>query len=159
MSGMTIQLIGKCLWVVTGLAIAWLAVQMGVGRLDEPGAGMMSAGLGGVIALIGLGGVVNLLMKRALPRETSSQEPWMRGMVVRVAGVVLLLIIYVVLFERIGFLVLTSVLMAILFGGFAGIRWISAIALAVTLSAANYVLFKLALGTQLPAGILAGILG
>ena len=156
MSGMTIQLIGKCLWVAAGLFIAWLAVQMGVGRLDEPGAGMMSAGLGGVIALIGLGGIINLLMKRAraLPQEAGIQEPWTRDMVVRIAGIVLLLTIYVVLFERIGFLVLTSVLMTILFGGFAGIRWIWAIALAVTLATANYALFTLGLGTQLPAGIL-----
>ncbi len=151
---MTIQLIGNCLWIAAGLFIAWLAVQMGVGRLDEPGAGMMSAGLGGVIALIGLGGIINLLMKRALPQDPSTQEPWTRDMLLRIAGIVLLLIIYVVLFERIGFLVLTSVLMAILFGGFAGIRWIWAIPLAVTLAAANYALFTLALGTQLPPGIL-----
>ena len=156
MSGMAIQLIGKCLWIAAGLFIAWLAVQMGVGRLDEPGAGMMSAGLGGVIALIGLGGIVNLLMKRVRvsPQEPSTHEPWTRDMVLRIAGIVLLLTVYVVLFERIGFLVLTSVLMAILFGGLAGIRWIWAIPLAVTLAAANYALFTLGLGTQLPAGIL-----
>ena len=148
---MTIELIGKCLWVAAGLVIAWLAVKMGVGRLDEPGAGMMSAGLGGVIALIGLGGIVNLLIKRA---PALPQEPWTRDMVVRIAGVILLLIIYVVLFERIGFLVLTSVLMTILFGSFGGIRWVWAIPLAVTLAAANYALFTLVLGTQLPAGIL-----
>lgn len=150
MSGMTIELIGKCLWVAAGLVIAWLAVKMGVGRLDEPGAGMMSAGLGGVIALIGLGGIVNLLMKRT---PALLQEPWTRDMVVRIAGVILLLIIYVVLFERVGFPVLTSVLMTILFGGFGGIRWIWAISLAVTLATANYALFTLALGTRLPAGI------
>jgi len=148
---MAIALVAKLCWVGIGLAIAWLAIRAGIGSFGEPGAGMISAGLGGVIALIGLGGIVRLLSKRGAAEPI---EPWTKAMVARIGIVLVLLVAYVALFERVGFLVLTAVLLAILFGFLGGIRWRWAIPLAVVLAASNYALFKLALGTQLAAGIL-----
>ena len=72
----------------------------------------------------------------------------------RIGGVLVLLVVYVALLERVGFVLLTAALMSVLFGAYAGIRWVWAIPLATGLAVANYALFKLALGTQLPAGIL-----
>ncbi len=154
---MAIELISKVLWFVVGLVIVWLAIGMGVGRLDEPGAGMMSVGFGGVIALLGLGGIVHLLIKRRPVQSENPgqpQEPWTRAMLWRIGGVLVLLVVYVALLERVGFVLLTAALMSVLFGAYAGIRWVWAIPLATGLAVANYALFKLALGTQLPAGIL-----
>jgi putative tricarboxylic transport membrane protein len=143
----------KAAWTVAGLAIIWLAWKMGVGRLDEPGPGLMSVGLGALIAAIGLAQLVAGVTKGLSVEVDSKVEPWTRLGVMRVAGVVALLVIYVALFERVGFVVTTFVLLTVLFGALAGIRWLWAVVLAAALTAANYGLFKMLLGTQLPAGI------
>src|SRR5262249_25310006 len=124
---MTVALITKLLWVALGLIIAALAARIGIGTIDEPGAGMMSAGLGLLIAAIGLGGAARLVLggSAQLPAQ-----PWTRDMVVRIGGVVVLLVVYVALFERIGFLVMTFALMSVLLLAFAPLRWPWALTLA-----------------------------
>jgi hypothetical protein len=148
---MMLELITKLLWAAGGGAIIWLASGLGVGSVDEPGPGMMSVGLGIIMVLIGLGGA----MKQLLDRRTElPSPPWSNVMIIRVAGVVVLLAAYTFLFEKVGFLILTFALMAVLLIAFAQLRWVWALCLAALMSISNYALFKLLLGTQLPAGIL-----
>jgi putative tricarboxylic transport membrane protein len=148
---MAIELTAKLLWAAVGFAIIRLAAGLGVGNVDEPGPGMLSLGLGAIIVLIGLGGAAKLLIMR---KAELSSQPWSRAMIVRVAGVVVLLAAYIAVFEKIGFLISTFALMAALLLAFAQLRWMWAVTLAAVLSISNYALFKLLLGTQLPAGIL-----
>jgi putative tricarboxylic transport membrane protein len=148
---MAIELTAKLLWAAVGLAIIRLAIGLGVGNVDEPGPGMMSLGLGVIIVLIGLGGAARQLFTR---KAELPSPPWTKAMIVRVAGVVVLLAAYIAVFERIGFLISTFALMAALLIAFAQLRWMWAVTLAAVLSISNYALFKLLLGTQLPAGIL-----
>jgi hypothetical protein len=167
---MAVELIAKLLWAAAGFAIIWLAAGLGVGGVDEPGPGMMSLGLGIVMVLIGLGGASKQILgafsgkadpgspQKMRPPEEASAElpspPWSNAMVIRVGAVVVALAVYIFLFEKIGFLVLTFVLMTALLIAFAQLRWMWALTLAALLSISNYALFKLLLGTQLPAGIL-----
>ena len=148
---MMLELITKLLWAAVGGAIIWLASGLGIGSVDEPGPGMMSVGLGIVMVLIGLGGATKQLLSR---RAEWPSPPWSNAMILRAAGVVVLLATYIVLFEKIGFLILTFALMAALLTAFAQLRLVWALSLAAALSISNYALFKLLLGTQLPAGIL-----
>ena len=146
---MAVAIATRLFWTLLGLAIMALAWKLGVGRLDEPGPGLMSVGLGALIAAIG--GV--RLVGEIVTRRPSVIEPWTLSGALRVGAVVLLLAIYIALFEKVGFIVTTFVLLAILFGAFAGLRWIWAVVLAAALAFGNYGLFKLLLGTQLPAGL------
>jgi putative tricarboxylic transport membrane protein len=148
---MMLELITKLLWAAVGGAIIWLASGLGIGSVDEPGPGMMSVGLGIIMVLIGLGGAARQLLSR---RAEWPALPWSNAMILRVAGVVVLLAVYIVLFEKIGFLIMTFALMAVLLSAFAQLRLVWALSLAAALSISNYALFKLLLGTQLPAGIL-----
>jgi len=148
---MMLELITKLLWAAVGSAIIWLASSLGIGGIDEPGPGMMSVGLGIIMVLIGLGGAAKQLLAR---RAELPAPPWSNAMMLRVAGVVVLLATYILLFEKIGFLILTFALMAVLLSAFAQLRLVWALSLAAALSISNYALFKLLLGTQLPAGIL-----
>ena len=148
---MMLELITKLLWAAVGGAIIWLASGLGIGSVDEPGPGMMSVGLGIVMVLIGLGGAAKQLLSR---RPEWPSPPWSNAMILRAAGVVVLLAAYIALFEKIGFLILTFALMAALLTAFAQLRLVWALSLAAALSISNYALFKLLLGTQLPAGIL-----
>src|SRR5262245_46816795 len=105
---MAVALTTKLLWAALGCAIVWLAAGLGVGSVDEPGPGMMSAGLGIIMVVIGLGGASKQLLDR---RAELSSPPWSRAIIVRVGGVVALLAAYIFLFERVGFLILTFALM------------------------------------------------
>src|SRR5262249_27005512 len=108
---MAIELITKLLWALVGIAIIWLASGLGIGSVDEPGPGMMSVGLGMLMVLIGLGGAVKQLLER---RRELPLLLWSNGMIIRVTGVVVLLAAYILLFEKIGFLITTFALLAIL---------------------------------------------
>jgi len=146
---MAIDLAIRILWTAVGIAIMWLAWSLGVGKLDEPGPGLMSFGLGALITIVGFSRVLSHLVLK----NFSEIEPWTKVAVGRVSAVVLLLIVYIALFEQVGFIVMTFALLLVLFAGFAGIRWTWSAALAAVLSLGNYVLFKVLLGTQLPAGV------
>jgi putative tricarboxylic transport membrane protein len=148
---MAVELIANLFWVLIGTAIAWLAREMGIGTFGEPGAGMISVGLGALIAMIGAWGLAKILVKG---HQGEATEPWTWEIALRIASVVGSLIVYVALFEKIGFLILTTVLLTGLLGFLGGIRWRWAAPLAVILAASNYAVFKLLLGTQLPAGVL-----
>src|SRR5215470_5419510 len=141
---MAVALVTRLFWVVLGLAIAALAARIGIGSIDEPGAGMMSVGLGLLMAAIGLGSGARLLLGQSAPLPA---QPWTRDMIVRIGGVIVLLMVYVALFERVGFLLTTFALMSVLLLTFAQLRWMWALTLAALLSVSNYALFKLLLGT------------
>jgi putative tricarboxylic transport membrane protein len=147
---MAVELTTKALWTIVGLALIFLARALGVGQLDAPGPGLMSLGIGIVITAVGASGFIFQLMHRS----EAAFEPWSRMAIARLCGVIALLVLYVALFERVGFLLLTFALLAILFALFANMRWYWALALAAILAGANYAVFKLLLGTQLPAGLL-----
>jgi putative tricarboxylic transport membrane protein len=148
---MAIALTAKLLWAIVGLAVIWLAARLGVGSVADPGPGMLSWLLGIVMTVLGFAGAAQVVLGRgAMPPP----QPWTADMIVRSGAVVILLAAYATLLERVGFLALTFALMLILLVAFARLRWMRATALAATLSIAIYALFKLALGTQLPAGIL-----
>jgi hypothetical protein len=146
-----VELVANLFWVLVGTTIAWLALGMGVGSFGVPGAGMISVGLGTLIALIGAWGALKVLVKG---HQGETAEPWTWETALRIASVVGALIVYVALFEKIGFLILTTVLLTGLLGFLGGIRWRWAVPLAAILAESNYAVFKLLLGTQLPAGIL-----
>jgi len=146
---LTVEVFIKAAWTAAGLAVVWLAWTLGIGRLDEPGPGLMSFWLGILIAAIGAWQLFALLAAR----QPSAIEPWTRGGVLRVATVVVLLTVYILLFEVVGFVLTTFVLLTVLFGVLAGIRWHWAVVLGAVLTSANYGLFKMLLGTQLPTGI------
>lgn len=147
---MGLEIAIKAAWVAAGLAIMWLAWSLGIGKLDEPGPGLMSIGLGALIAIIGAA----QLSAQLLSRTSATTEPLSRSAVLRVGGVVLLMAIYIFAFEQVGFVITTFVLLTVLFGGLAGMRWGWSVLLAAVLTLGNYGVFKLLLGTQLPAGIL-----
>lgn len=147
---MAVELTTKALWAILGLALIYLSRQLGIGQVDAPGPGLMSMLLGVLIAVVAAGGFILQLVSRA----RAPREPWPMSAILRVGSVVALLVLYIVLLERLGFVIVTFVLLAVLFGAFAGIRWYWSLVLAAAFSGANYALFKLLLGTQLPAGLL-----
>ena len=77
----------------------------------------------------------------------TARRPW--GLVATVAA----LAIYIAMFERVGFILPTVALLAVLFGTLARYRWPIAIAVAVVVTLASYLVFHTGLQVRLPAGV------
>jgi putative tricarboxylic transport membrane protein len=146
---MAVELTTKALWAALGIAVIYLATSLGVGQIDAPGPGLMSMLVGILMTLVAAGSFILQLVNRT----EIAYEPWPASALVRIGGLIVLLILYIAFLEKIGFVIDTFALLVILFAVFSRIRWHWSLLLAAVISGANYALFKLVLGTQLPAGI------
>jgi putative tricarboxylic transport membrane protein len=119
-------------------------------RLDEdtltggPGAWLLPALLGAVVALIG--GTIALRRTPAVRRDV----PLDRGARVRVGGTLGAVLLYAVAFERLGFLLSTTAFVAALLVFYGERRWPVIAAVAVVGAGATYAVFARWLGVPLP---------
>jgi len=126
------------------------AYQLGIGKLRSPGPGLMPFIVGGFLFLLSCFLLMVTLFRKAF-REESVEEQ--RGVNFRkLAIVVASLVLYGLLLERLGFLVVTFLLLFFLFWGM-GIRRGSALVASLITVLATYFVFTY-LGLRFPPGIL-----
>jgi len=142
----TARWLWSAFWCVLGVLIAWQSHAVGLGTFAEPGPGMLSFGLGIAMALVGAG---RAFASREVRAEPQQEFPW------RVVALSALLAVYFLLLVPAGYVLSTFVLMLALLRGFSGLRWVTSVPLALLASIASYAIFKIGLGVQLPAGLLA----
>lgn len=104
--------------------------------------------LGLVIAV--LGGAIALRPARGLPAEA----PAGTGGRLRIGATVIGLVLYMLVFERLGFLLSTSMFLALLLVFYGERRWPVVFAVALGAAGATYAVFAWWLGVPLPRGIL-----
>jgi hypothetical protein len=148
-----------------GLAIVILGMQVSLGRIRDPVGSRTMPVLTGVLILAGglfLAGRRLMRWRREgviVPAEGSQDEPEVPASTLRSMSVWALCFGYVLLLSRLGFLILTPILLAALL-------WIMKVRSPLRLGlvtvgavAAIYVLFDLAFGVRLPLGPLDPYLG
>ncbi len=121
------------------------AVRLDVGGLTRPGPGFFPLLLS--IALLIVSGVLFAGAARGHPtaREIDGERArW------RLAATLGALILYVALFERVGFVTATTGLLAFLFGALARYRWPVAVGTALAIAFAARVVFDRWLSVRLP---------
>jgi putative tricarboxylic transport membrane protein len=130
------------------------STHLNIGTITRPGPGFFPCVLAGALFLVSLA-----LLVRAWPgchgmapapspkEEDTVRRPWV--LVATVAA----LAIYIAMFERAGFILATVALLAFLFGTLARYRWPIAIAVAVVVTLASYLVFNTGLQVRLPAGV------
>jgi putative tricarboxylic transport membrane protein len=139
-------------WLVFAGVVCAAAVRMGIGSFQVPGPGLLpllAAVAVGVLALL-------LLVRGTLKKEKGGRisELWTGTTWKKVVLVSASLLIYALVLTRLGFLIATFGLMALLFGVLGRSQWwIRAIAALVTVLAA-YAVFRMWLDVQLPKGLL-----
>lgn len=142
---------GGVFWFAIAAFLIWAGRDLGLGLLRDPGSGFMLFYLGCIMAGLSLAVIAAAL--RA-PGETVAGL-WSGTRAGRVLAVVLLLIAYGLLFERVGFLVNSIVLLFVLmtFIDRVDARWSVPLSIAVPLGV--WYTITHALKIQLPAGILS----
>ncbi len=137
-------------WLAISLFIVCAGWQLELGSLHDPGSGFLLFWVGLIMVGLALAVLVPALRVRGVEaRKLFGGSAWRRVVVV-----VLSLLVYAYIFEPLGFLLATALLMIFLFKAVEPQSWTVAITGGVVGSVVAWVLFHRWLGAQLPAGIL-----
>jgi putative tricarboxylic transport membrane protein len=142
-----------------GLALVSLyalveSTHLNIGTITRPGPGFFPCVLAGALFLTSLALLVRAWRgcQRAAHAPSTKAGDTVRRPWVLVATVAALAV-YIAMFERVGFILATVALLAFLFGTLARYRWPIAIAVAVVVTLASYLVFNTGLQIRLPAGV------
>ncbi|CCG01405.1 tripartite tricarboxylate transporter TctB family protein [Blastococcus saxobsidens] len=137
--------LAPALLLVFGLAAMYGAYQLGLGELQAPGSGLWPFIVASLMALTAL-----LLL---FIDDPDDYEQWNRN-ALRIAGGLLSLAAFIVLFETIGFVIPAFLMLLLWLRLFAKEPWRWAVPLAVGGALVFYLLFDVALAVPFPDGIL-----
>ena len=126
---------------------------LGLGELREPDSGFVLFWVGVIMAALSAGLMIGAFMGTGRSSGDVAQPFGSRWR--KIPLVLAYLVGYAVLLEAVGFIPLTLILLILLFKTVEPQSWTVAIVGAVATTAAVYVVFAMALGTQFPAGLLA----
>ncbi len=133
-----------------GGVVAFGALKMDLGSLNQPGPGFLP--LGGACLLVALSLVYVVSSLRRAP--DGEESPWPKRNGARLIAVVASLAVYCAALSSAGYIPATFVLMVILFLVADPGEWRSALVKAALSTAITYLVFEKLLMVQLPAGLL-----
>jgi putative tricarboxylic transport membrane protein len=135
-------------WMAVGAGVVYAGYDLGLGSVQDPGAGFILFWVGlGILAL-----AVAVLVAAATSAPAGAEATPARGRPVKVALVLLALVAYAYALPHLGFVLTTTLVLIFLFKIVEPQRWSVAIGGALASAVMAYVLFKVWLGAQLPAG-------
>jgi putative tricarboxylic transport membrane protein len=149
------ELWGGLFWLAIGAFVIWAGRDMGLGRLHEPGPGFAFYWIGLLMCALSLG-VIGQAFVSGGPTLSSL---WAGTRWRKVLAVIGLLLVYGVGFEAIGFIPCTLALLLVLMWFVDPVDWWLAVIIAVIATFGVWAALGKWLKIQLPAGILAGIVG
>ena len=149
------ELWGGLFWLAIGAFVIWAGRDMGLGRLHQPGPGFAFYWIGILMSALALA-VIGQAFVSGGPTLSSLWAGTRWGKVLVVVG---LLLIYGVGFETIGFIPCTLALLLVLMWFVDPVDWWLAVIVAVVATFGVWAALTKWLKIQLPAGVLAGVLG
>jgi len=139
---------GAVFWIVVGLLACYGAIRLGLGSVTEPGAGFIFFWSGLILVLLSLIVFADAVRSSAdTPREMGEMD-W-----TKIALVLLSLLLYGFFLERLGFVLMTFVLVTFLLACIESTNWFRSLGVASAAALASYAIFELWLKIRLPKGI------
>jgi len=149
------DVIPASVWIIIGLAVMMVSYQMSLGTLHMPGPGLLPFLLGSLLVIVTLPIFINslVLFKRTSPgtRETGI---WAGIEFKNVLIIVVALVAYALLLEKLGFLITAFLFLFVLFSAFDSRRWFFALGVSLVTILISYTLFVLVLRVELPSGLI-----
>ncbi len=139
-------------WLIFSVFISYQSYKLGLGTLHQPGPGFLFFWTGIVVAILSLTVVVRSFRKRS-PDE-AKESVFAGWNVTKIVLVLLSLLLYGLLMERLGFLIVTLLLFVFLLGVIEKKRWSFVVSVSLIVTAASYLVFEMALQSQLPKGLM-----
>jgi putative tricarboxylic transport membrane protein len=149
------ELWGGLFWLAVGAYIIYAGRDMGLGGLHEPGPGFAFYWVGILMCALS----ASVVGQAVISGGPTLASLWAGTRWVKVLAVVVLLLVYGMVFETIGFIICTMALLLVLMWFVDPVRWWLAIVVAAASTAGVWLALTKWLKIQLPAGVLAGYLG
>lgn len=146
---------GGLFWLVISVFVTWQGYQLGLGRLNDPGSGFALFWIGLFMA----GFALAISAGSVLRDGAKLVELWAGTRWRRVLTVIAMLIVYGLVFESVGFVPATSVLLLSLMLFVDPVRWPLAIVISIGAPLAIWVVVTRWLKIQMPAGLLSSWIG
>lgn len=144
-----VYIITSLLWLILAGAVVFESWRLGVGTLVGPGPGFvpfLAAATLGVLALVGL--------TQTFLEKGDAPSPFRAADIAKILLVNLLLVVGVLLWDWIGFIPVTFLLLIFMFRVLKPIGWGRALAAATVTMVFTWVLFVKFLGLRVPRGSL-----
>ena len=125
---------------------------MGLGTLHQPGPGFLFFWTSVVMAILSVTVVVRSLRKR--PSGEAQRPAFGKKNVTKIVLVLISLLLYALLMEQLGFLVITLIFFIFLLVVVEKKRWSFAVLVSLIVTLVSYLVFEKALQSQLPRGLL-----
>jgi len=145
-------------WLVLGILICVDAIKLKLGDFNTPGPGFLPF-LSGV--LLGIFGLIlffpTTFARLGKAEEAEPEEPpavWNWGKLINPFLTLLILFVYILLLEPLGFILTTFICMLLWFKLSEPKRWLKPLILSVSTSILSYLLFSVWLRCQFPRGLI-----
>jgi Tripartite tricarboxylate transporter TctB family len=142
-------LITHFVWMVLALAVAAESGRLGFGTFGRPGPGFLPFLAAICLAALAGAGLIQTVLKKP---GVEAGSGFRTADILRIGLVTAVLFAYVVLWDVIGFLSSTFLLLLFLFRCVEPLRWRTVFAASGLTLAFTYILFSVLLGARLPAG-------
>jgi putative tricarboxylic transport membrane protein len=142
-------------WFLFSLFITYQSYKLGLGTLHQPGPGFLFFWTGIVTAILSI--IIIMMSLRNRPPEETAGLDFGRWKVAKIVPVLISLFLYVFLMEWLGFLIVTLLLFIFLLGVIEKKKWWFALLVSFLVTTLTYIVFEMALQSQLPKGLLESL--
>jgi putative tricarboxylic transport membrane protein len=144
------RIIVSLFWIGLGMFVMIFSYKLGLGRLNNPDSGSMSFLLGLLLVLLSLYSLVLSLLKKA-GEERPQKEGRSQANYGKIALVLVALVMYSFILEKLGFVITTWIFLFLLFRSM-GNRWITTLIASTSTVLATYFVFTF-FGVRFPPGV------
>jgi putative tricarboxylic transport membrane protein len=137
-------------FLVLSIYVCRVSLKLGLGTLHKPGSGFISFWSGimlGILTIMML--IQNIWLDKADRAEEKKEKTHWRTVVLALVS----LFICILIFERVGFIISTTLFVGFLFKGIEREGWFVTILASLLMTFASYYIFKVLLQAELPKGI------
>jgi putative tricarboxylic transport membrane protein len=139
-------------WLVFSLFVSFQSYTLGLGTLHQPGPGFLFFWTGIVVTILSMAIILRSFTRP--PAGEKGKAIFRKGNITHPILVLISILIYGLLIERLGFIPVTLLLFIFLLGVVERKRWLFTLGVSVIVTAMSYLVFEVWLQSQLPKGIL-----
>jgi putative tricarboxylic transport membrane protein len=147
------DLIPAFIWMGLGIAVAAISYGLQLGTLRNPGAGLMPFLLGILLSLCSVPILIDSLLTIRNKAKQGDESIWSGVEFKRLILVIISLICYAMILEKVGFVIATFLLLIILFKVIGSRKWLFTLMASATVVFLSYLLFVTLLKVEMPWGI------
>ncbi len=145
--------INDMVWIGFSVLVCVLGFKLGFGSFSQPQAGFMPVLAAVLLAVLATADLISGIAKN-WNQEKPDREVWAGINWGKLIITLLILIAYTVLFSTLGFIIATVLLLVVLFRLMEPRPWVTVVGGSLATTALFYLIFKVGLESQLPAGLL-----